>query len=805
MHPGQAAARYGRVKPPDDVDTWLGPGRTLRGRYRLEELLGRGGAADVFRATDLTLHVPRVVKIGVRPTPAAASRAIHREYTFLSSNRRLGFPQAFESFTVGPCEVLVRELVEGVDLAQAPLPRSVTALLGVARRLVGLASAVHAAGHVHRDLKPENVLVPPMAADAWSIVDFGSVCPIGSAADVVGTPTFAAPEVLAARPTLPSADAFSVGRCLQSLATAWGVELPAPLSAVLAATTSVEAMARPSMDVVERLVVDLWAILASAADGHCLHCFGPRGGSAPSCPCAVPATDRRGVEAAAARVLSWCREKSDGPGAAWAVERAGAAVGAVDRADAAQRLLTDGQGAVALGLLERAPGFMRTGVPAEADATLQLELVARERGLPAAVDAVARWAPALGACSPWARNAARLLAAVDRRDEARALVRRALAARPNDGLTHGLLATFLEPGPERDRHLEEAALGEPPDPKAARQLCEQRMAAGDLRAAVALARRAADRHPTVRSLRDLAFDLAFADPEAWPRLEQDLRRAMDVAPDVDVLERLVKLYVRSDRVPLLADLPRDEELDSEAARAVRALADALGRGDPVSLAALDAQVLQHATARWLEPLHALFERHVRSSPDRVQRWLDALPPGLVQYRDELVPALLRSDRPAIERKRASTPARTTPRPAPTRPPARRTAPAAPGTSVPSPPAAAAPAPAPPPAASDQAAPSRIAGLLATSEVWARQEELISTHIDRVRLFRLLDALLRTSPLPAAEAARIAGVPPYRLSGMVAQVQSGLNVDGEDVLVFDSAANQLRLDRALLTQLFEIRL
>lgn len=92
-----------------------------------------------------------------------------------------------------------------------------------------------------------------------------------------------------------------------------------------------------------------------------------------------------------------------------------------------------------------------------------------------------------------------------------------------------------------------------------------------------------------------------------------------------------------------------------------------------------------------------------------------------------------------------------------------------------------------------------------SAAWARQDVLISTHVDRARLFRLLDALLRTSPLPAAEAARLAGVPTYRLGGMVAQIQSGLNVDGEEVIVLDSAAQHLRLDRALFAQLFEIRL
>ena len=81
--------------------------------------------------------------------------------------------------------------------------------------MLGLAYAlmdIHIHGLVHRDLKPSNVLRTPEGHPC--VIDFGIAYELGSTRrtqGLIGTPAYAAPELLLGRPITPAADVFSLG------------------------------------------------------------------------------------------------------------------------------------------------------------------------------------------------------------------------------------------------------------------------------------------------------------------------------------------------------------------------------------------------------------------------------------------------------------------------------------------------------------------------------------------------------------------------------------------------------------------
>ena len=139
-------------------------GQTLGGRYRLIELLGSGGMATIYRATDTQLGRDVALKL-LRPEylrdPDFSSRFRQEAQAAASlSHPNVVTVYDFGEDPSGP--YIVMELVDGEDLATilrrsgALPPRQVARIgSGVARAL----AAAHARGLVHRDVKPGNILI----------------------------------------------------------------------------------------------------------------------------------------------------------------------------------------------------------------------------------------------------------------------------------------------------------------------------------------------------------------------------------------------------------------------------------------------------------------------------------------------------------------------------------------------------------------------------------------------------------------------------------------------------------------------
>ncbi|SDS90656.1 serine/threonine-protein kinase [Actinopolymorpha singaporensis] len=201
---------------------------TTLGRYRLEELLSRGGMGEVWRAHDSTLGRPVAVKL----LHAGVTEAGDRE-RFVREARaaaQLSHRNVVAVFDVGEWSgrpFLVMELLDGRTLAailaaRGPLPPDDVRDLG-AQAAAGL-HAAHQAGVVHRDVKPSNLV--RTQDGSLKVVDFGIARVLDEASTrltrtgtIVGTASYLAPEQVRGRSADARSDLYALGCVLYQLLT----------------------------------------------------------------------------------------------------------------------------------------------------------------------------------------------------------------------------------------------------------------------------------------------------------------------------------------------------------------------------------------------------------------------------------------------------------------------------------------------------------------------------------------------------------------------------------------------------------
>ncbi|MCC3280362.1 serine/threonine protein kinase [Arthrobacter sp. zg-Y40] len=210
----------------------------IEGRFCLDEPIGRGTAAYVWRATDLATLDKVAVKIFSAPLGHSPSgREAAREAEALTAVRSPRVVQVIATGTVGhpvtgvQTPFLVLELVPGPNLRQhlagsGALPPAAAAQLG-ADLTEGLA-AIHAADYLHRDIKPSNILLAP--GTGAKVADLGTavstLLPARSASSYGSLPYMSPEQVTGSRLT-PATDIYSLGLVLlEALAGRRAFDLP---------------------------------------------------------------------------------------------------------------------------------------------------------------------------------------------------------------------------------------------------------------------------------------------------------------------------------------------------------------------------------------------------------------------------------------------------------------------------------------------------------------------------------------------------------------------------------------------------
>jgi serine/threonine-protein kinase len=207
-------------------------GATLAGRYVVEDLLGEGGMATVYRARYKLVDRSCAIKVlnSALSSDAKLRERFRRE---AKSTKALGHPNVIEIFDQGETDegipYIVMELLEGLTLSmlidEGPMgpQRALPIMLQIAR---GIARA-HDLGVVHRDLKPDNVFLCRRAdgSDLVKILDFGiarsrSDTRLTHAGELFGTPQYMAPERILSGDAGPSVDLYAVGVIFFEMATA---------------------------------------------------------------------------------------------------------------------------------------------------------------------------------------------------------------------------------------------------------------------------------------------------------------------------------------------------------------------------------------------------------------------------------------------------------------------------------------------------------------------------------------------------------------------------------------------------------
>jgi hypothetical protein len=214
-------------------------GDLLAGRFRIVRFIGRGGMGDVYEAEDLELG-ERVALKTVRAEIAHLAGAIDRFRREIHLARRVTHSNVCRIFDVfrhrpegagpeGEITFFSMELLDG-DTLERRLRDGGRMTPAAARPIVsqmaeGL-SAAHRAGVIHRDFKPANIMLVAANGEMRAVItDFGLARTYEEGegltlrGDILGTPSYMAPEQVTGGEVTAATDIYSFGCVLYEMVT----------------------------------------------------------------------------------------------------------------------------------------------------------------------------------------------------------------------------------------------------------------------------------------------------------------------------------------------------------------------------------------------------------------------------------------------------------------------------------------------------------------------------------------------------------------------------------------------------------
>jgi len=244
----------------------IGPGTFLAGRYEVDETVGYGGMATVYRGRDTLLDREVAIKVlNARLREDGTDRdAFLREARAAAALVHPNVVAIYDAGVFAGWPYIVMEYVPGgtlKDLLDREGRLSPQRAIAIAAAMAEALDYGHRRGIVHADVKPGNILLD--AAGQPKLVDFGiaqtAAATVALTQAITGTAAYIAPEQLEGQPLDGRADLYALGTVLyQMLAGALPFEAP---NAATLATRRLVSAPRPIQELAPTIPPALAAVV----------------------------------------------------------------------------------------------------------------------------------------------------------------------------------------------------------------------------------------------------------------------------------------------------------------------------------------------------------------------------------------------------------------------------------------------------------------------------------------------------------------------------------------------------------------
>lgn len=203
-------------------------GLVLNKRYRVDEQIGGGAVATVYRGTDLQTNRTVAIKQLMDTAKQADDNQIERFERESHAMGQLSHPNivnVYDTVFIDTDHFIVMELVDGgalSDIVSETNPPSVEKVLKIARDVASALLLVHDQNIIHRDIKPDNIL---LTRDGHAkLTDFGMarftyMSRLTARDMMVGSMMYMSPEQFKTGEAVPKSDIWQYGVTLYELLT----------------------------------------------------------------------------------------------------------------------------------------------------------------------------------------------------------------------------------------------------------------------------------------------------------------------------------------------------------------------------------------------------------------------------------------------------------------------------------------------------------------------------------------------------------------------------------------------------------